>query len=206
MHKICLRKFGQHFILSLFTLIVFHGLAFAQPGKPSTVKYLLQENVKSAEGLPIKMVNISKDSAFWLGTDSLKIEGTVATGSACILQKATELPYAKARFEGETLIISLFKFDRQYVHELEIKVENNAFSTRILIHARNGLSLVKVVPTDQVLVLKKSNFNPGDIVSGYVNFRGTIPVDAQTRREWDATKDWINSEYSVRGPFRVRIE
>lgn len=196
--------FRKGLVLTCFLFLV--GPLVAQPGKPSTVKYLMQQKVESAAGLPIKMINISSDSAFWLGTDSLRIDENVSTGSACIMQSDDVLPYTKARFDFDALKVSIFKMDRQYVHELEITVKDRKFSTRLLIHARNGLSLVTVVPTDQVLVLEKSNFNPGDIISGYVNFRGTLPIKAHEDASWNAQKDWVDSKYTVRGPFRVRIE
>lgn len=192
--------------LILMCFLLSFAPIMAQPGKPSTVKYLMQPKVNSAASLPIKLINISSDSAFWLGTDSLKVENEVATGSACYMQLDQALPYGKARFKEGRLIVSLFNMDRQYVHELEIEIEDHQFSTRLLIHARNGLSLVKIVPTDQVLVLEKSNFNPGDIIAGFVNFRGTLPIKAEKDDNWNAQKDWVESEYTIRGPFRVRIE
>lgn len=206
MNKITDRNCWQTGFWVLICLVFFASNSIAQPGNPSTVNYFMENKVAAAESLPIKMLSLASDSSFWLGTDSFAVSSVVTEGSEVTMGITSNLPYTKARFKNDTLLISLFQFDRQYVNELEIKVIDHHFKTRLLIHARNGLSLVKVIPTDQVLVLGKSNFNPGDIISGFVNFRGTLPLEEKKGKNWNSARDYVESKYTARGPFRVKIE
>jgi hypothetical protein len=110
-----------------------------------------------------------------------------------------------SRFIQDTLIVSLFRADRYYVAELEIKLWNGEFSTTYRFGTRAGGLAYVVVPTDQVLVLEKADWQPGEQITGYINFRGTRWEQKLASRPWKSGTDWVESTYVVRGPFKIII-
>jgi hypothetical protein len=181
--------------------------AHAQPGNPTVRNYYIVSEVPAAQEIPSGQTAINPDSAIRLGTDSISVSGRVGWNADCKDGgKGAVMRLARARFRGDTLVITIFRPEKIYVHELEIRVWGHEFRCDYRMTTRNGLSTVDVLPTDQVLVLQKSRFNTGESISGYVNFRGTLGRNVRPDMPWDTRMDWVESDYVVRGAFRVRIE
>lgn len=181
-------------------------LAYGQPGKPSFHKFLVVDALASTSQITGAETAVPADSSFHVGTDSLKVAGRMVANAACKEGNGAQMLHARGRLHGDTLVVTLFRTGRGYVYELDVKVWGDEFSTLYRISARNGLSTVNVLPTDQVLVLKQPKLARGQVVEGFVNFRGTRWEAKSPARPWEARMDWVESECVVRGPFRVTIE
>lgn len=195
----------NHWLLGILLLMA--CMAHGQPGNPTVRNYVIVSEVPSAQAIPQGKSVIPPDSAYFLGWDSLKVEGNLDWNAACKDGKKEAMSHlAKARFRGDTLVVSIFRNDRLYVYELEIKVWRQEFICSYRIIPRTGMSAIFVVPTDQVLVLEKLRFDRGDTVTGFVNFRGTKGRNVRPDMPWDTRKDWVESDFVLRGPFKARIQ
>jgi hypothetical protein len=181
-------------------------LAQAQPGKPSVHHFVTIDQVPSATSIGHQSVVLAPDSSFHLGPDGLLFEGELLENAHCREGKSGWMIHGKARFSLDTLVISLFRAERAYIHHLEIKVWRGEFMTAYQILSRQGMSQVTFLPNDQVLVLEKIGFNRGEIVTGFVNFRGSRWEEKQPAKPWEAKMDWVESSRVVRGPFKIVIE
>ncbi len=177
-----------------------------QPGKPSVRDFVTVDAVPSAQAIGVAELVLPTDSAFTLSSDGFNVAGEMSQNANCKDGSANWMKFGKARFRKDTLLVTIFRLDRQYVHQLQIKIWKGQFLTTYVIKARNGMSEVSVLPTDQVLVLEKINFVQGDEVTGFVNFRGTRWEGKPGGRPWESKRDWIESTYVVRGPFKIAIE
>ena len=192
--------------LIILYLWVIAGSAWAQPGKPSIHHFVTIGEISAVGSIPEGTITLSTPSAFYLGDDSLIVKNVLNENAQCKDGSIEIMSYGKARFLKDTLIISIFRWNDSIVNELEIKLWKGEFLTQYFIHQRNGYPNVKVLATDQLLVLEKNQFDQGEYITGFVNFRGSQLAQKAIGHPWNAKKDWVESKYVVRGPFRILIE
>jgi hypothetical protein len=190
-------------ILALI-LLALGPMLYAQPGKPSVKNVVTVDKVPSAASIGTEQLVLPPDSSLSIGADFPLVSGQQAQNAACKDGKTEWMQYGKARIAGDTIVVALYRPERAYVHVLQIKIWKNEFLTAYHILARNELSVVKILPTDQVLVLEKLDYKRGETITGYVNFRGTRWESPD--RPWESKMDWVESNHTVRGPFKIVID